>query len=177
MDDREFLNYTAGFFDADGTVGVYWHRDETSSRGGGLHLHAGITQKFYMPIFAEWQNRWGGSLVPSRKKHPSWKWDVSNHKALSFLEAICPFVRKKKGQVDLAIQFQRHKAARGSAPHLTNKEFAWQKTIAETMKEMKRSADPGTENVLRQIRRTIMELSGQLELWPEDRCAKREAVL
>lgn len=135
-DEEQFLVYTAGFFDADGSVGVYprRHRNRPSSRS--YWLRASVAQRRHLSIFAEWTTRWGGSL--SEDKRGEWRWVVASAQARRFLEDILPFLRNKQPQAKLAIEFQQQKKPNRSRKRLSDKEAAYQKDVCARLKAMKR---------------------------------------
>ena len=134
--DTDLLAYIAGFFDADGSVGVYSTNCKTSLRGIHLALKATITQKKKMSLFDVLLENFGGSLQHRHGKSREWQWVVSTQGALYFLETICPYLRVKNDQVILAIEFQKRMCKRGKA-HLSDSEFEWQKEVSKRLKELK----------------------------------------
>lgn len=135
----EFLAYSAGFFDADGSVGVYFTKDTSCVRGGYYKLDVQIAQMFWMPIFLEWQQQWGGAVHRGQKN--SWVWHIGSMPAASFLRSVLPYLRKKQEQARLAIKFQELSKHHGPSRPLTREEFTMQKAIGDALKEMKRSAE------------------------------------
>jgi len=129
--------YCAGFFDADGSVGVYFFKDKKSSRGGHHLLKANIGQRFRLPLFDELLVAYGGNLnydAPGR----AWHWQVAAQKALPFLRDIEPFLRNKRRQAQLAIEFQERMTRGGG---LSDEEFAYRVGISTELKRLKRMSE------------------------------------
>lgn len=97
------LAWLGGFFDAEGTVGVY----HSTRRGhDGYKMVAGLTTTEHS-ITSHCKSRWGGYVHPRRKKNVTcYYWQVSCRKAEEFLRAIEPYARVKKDQIALALRFQ-----------------------------------------------------------------------
>lgn len=147
---HDFLVYSAGFFDADGSVGVYFNRNTKAMRGGQFRLVAQIHQALWMPILGEWFKRWGGRL--GQGKGGNWKWMVRRREALAFLRDVLPYLRKKRDQARLAIEFQESMKPGVS---LSDAEFSWQKAVAEALKEMKRTSQPISGGLLEELKKNI----------------------
>jgi len=130
------LAYTAGFFDGDGSLGVYWHKNKSCYRGGYFELDVRIAQHHYLPLFDLLLEQFGGSLHYAKTKR-MWVWRVTAAKALHFLVAILPYLRVKKAQAKLAIQFQERKG-RHSGRGTSASRFAWEREIAAEIKRLKK---------------------------------------
>ncbi len=114
------LAYTAGIIDGEGSIGLYIHRGKGDYV---LRVEVGNTN--------EWLIQWlkfafGGSTrlhsgQPENHK-PLWCWQIQGVKALGFLELVYPYLRLKKPQAGVAIEFQ--KVRRGTGNHLTEGELA-----------------------------------------------------
>lgn len=162
MTDDAFLAYTAGFFDADGTVGVYWHSTATATRGGKFVLAAGIAQRRWMAIFDEWQTLWGGSL--SLNNRGLWIWRLGNRRAALFLKDILSQLRHKKDQAEVAIKFQERMTRRGPGSKLSDAEFEWQRAVSEALREMKHMSKTAPISLVGKLGARV----GQLQLWKEE---------
>ena len=135
-DEEEFLVYTAGFFDADGSVGVYPHKYRNRPPSRYHLLRVSIAQMRHLPIFTEWVARWQGSLTGD--KRGEWRWVVAAAQAKVFLEDILPFLRNKHPQAKLAIEFQQQKKPHRGGRRLSDEEAAYQKDVCTRLKAMKR---------------------------------------
>lgn len=138
MINNEILAYVAGLFDGEGSIviGVSKPSIKKRMKSPSHWLQVGISNTNKEII--DWlKNNFGGhisnrSYSPSRKNCiPSWEWRVMSNKAKDFLINISPFVRIKKKQVKLAIQFQEERMYKGgisiSTPEQINRRD-WFKT-------------------------------------------------
>lgn len=103
--------YMAGFFDGEGSIMISFH-----NRGKGIryHLYAAVAQSREKgkQICEDFKLCFGGSiqLVNKQKKsHHSqvYSWSVAVQQACKFLERIYPYLRIKKEQAELAIEFAK----------------------------------------------------------------------
>ena len=125
------LAYFAGILDGEGsiTIGV----DKTISKTGKtrityrLRVDVGNTNEW---LIQQLKFAFGGCVVLRReqtvKTQTIWAWRVSCLDALRFLQAIYPYVKIKKPQVDLAIKFQEARAHRIRNKPLSDGEAAIQ---------------------------------------------------
>jgi hypothetical protein len=125
--------WAAGFFDGEGTVGVWQLR----KRGRVYYyLSVSVGQVDRRPLVAL-QGRYGGSLGLSIRPtgHAAWKWQLVTQAAALFLADIRPYLMVKQEQVDLALTFQtrRHAGRDGRSGY----ELAEQQAVYEAMKEVK----------------------------------------
>ena len=156
-----FLAYTAGFFDADGTVGIYWTKRRDCLRGGHFSMRAGVTQKRWQGVFGEWQRRWGGTWFI----HDGyWRWGLRAKKAAVFLRDILPHLGGKAPQVKLALEFQRRMKPRKGVP-ITDTELEYRRAVSEALKEMKQTAEEVPSEILEELERQTASPHKQLELW------------
>jgi len=93
------LRWLAGFFDGEGCV--YLQCDKRKRAVYGLQIM--LTQNDES-ILREVQLEFGGTVY-LHKGQRCYRWRITSAPALSFLNAIQPYVRIKKEQVDLAIEF------------------------------------------------------------------------
>lgn len=103
------LAYTAGIIDGEGCISIHKSMNRNSYRRA-IHISVGNTN----PWLINWlEFNFGGS---SRIYHPknskwkdSWQWELSAKQAGEFLEMILPYLKLKRAQAELAIQFQKAK--------------------------------------------------------------------
>jgi hypothetical protein len=86
-----FLPYFAGFFDGEGSIGIY--RNGNSHRGRTLRVT--ITQNVgaeATQFLEESRQRWGGALTLMNRSYsrPAWIWQVSASKGVRTLRDIRP---------------------------------------------------------------------------------------
>lgn len=101
------MAYFAGFFDADGNVGI--HRN---GKGQPLRLKCVVAQVAFGPVEA-FQQRFGGLLnrraydSPSRANwSPIHVWRIDCAKAEAFLRTVVPYLILKRERAELALEFR-----------------------------------------------------------------------
>jgi len=111
MEDTLFLAWAAGFFDGEGSVLVEMSKEARCRHGFRTSLHANVTQTS-LPCLQLFAERFGGSILTSENRTPNgrrwavqYRWIVRNEAALSFLEAVEPYVVVKKEQVRAALKY------------------------------------------------------------------------
>ena len=133
----EDLRYLAGVFDGEGYTGI-----EHNTKGWTLNVSVRTAGRTLPQLFA---NRFGGTLRYDTKKidgYQYWNWQLSDNKALNFLELVVPYLKVKKPQAEVAIGFQIRKAAnrgRGST-RLTPEEIDRREGEKALMKQLKRES-------------------------------------
>lgn len=114
----EDIIYMAGLFDGEGCVGIYLRnirdlrRPGTSSKQYMMYVQLVTTyepvSKWIVETFSGGTSR-GGDKVTSNPKHAtSWRWKTNSRHARWFLELIVPYLKIKKEQALVAIEFQKH---------------------------------------------------------------------
>jgi len=101
---RTDLAYAAGIIDGEGWIGI-------GRRGGKRHdAYCRVT----VGNTSEWLVKWlqfafGGSISIYNRNPDKWKrqyfWNLNEHQTLDFLKAIYPYLRIKRPQAEIAIQF------------------------------------------------------------------------
>jgi hypothetical protein len=94
--------YFAGFFDADGTVGI------AKASRGAFGMNVSVCNVDANVVMA-YKHRFGGSVGTrdnNDANRPVHYWNVSSAKADAFLEAIAPYLIVKRERVLLAIEFR-----------------------------------------------------------------------
>lgn len=116
------LEYIAGFFDGEGSIGIY-HR-----KGRGFHLRTQLVQNHsqnMIEIYNYLVENYGGNLSSSISITGKQKlnWQLNADKAVRFLNDICPHLRLKQDQALIAIdwQNQRPKVTRNAKGQLESK--------------------------------------------------------
>jgi len=113
------LAYTAGLFDGEGCIVIALYRKPYRGRvtpSYALVCNVNITNK---PIIDWLRETYGGSIIEQTKYRPAnykrcWSWRVTSRKADKFLKAILPYLKLKKAQASLAIEFQKTRRNHGS---------------------------------------------------------------
>ena len=103
------LAYAAGIIDGEGNIGIYAN---TSMAGYPRYrLRVRVTNSDEWLI--HWlKNNFGGSIGVQQQPEgknwkPAWYWTISCNTAMNFLVEILPYLRLKKSQAELAIEFQK----------------------------------------------------------------------
>lgn len=106
MADELELAYFAGFFDGEGSVGMYEH---------GRYV-VNVANTDVRPL-ARAKELWGGHLNLQGKQKYSvrdlWHWNLYGHFARPFLEDIRPYSRLKAEQIDVYLDALSHVPTRG----------------------------------------------------------------
>ncbi len=106
------LDYLAGFFDAEGYVGIYPRSKENRRVNIQYVLSCKVTSCDPRPLKILVEN-FGGciTLTKGKKEHykPVYMWSIGAKKALVFLEQICSRLVIKKSQAEIAIVHQKRK--------------------------------------------------------------------
>jgi hypothetical protein len=109
----ETLAYVAGLFDGEGSIVIACSPGRTKQSNPSYWLQVSITNTDKQLI--EWLHATfgghiaDGSHAPSRvKQRPCWAWRTTSKQAQSFLQKILPYLRTKKPQALIAIEFQDH---------------------------------------------------------------------
>ena len=108
------LSYFAGFFDGEGCITIA----KTKPSFGRLR------PRFALSVRVVQANEWiiqlfkfyfGGKvyLRPSIEYRQQWMWEVNNKKAVPFLRLILPYLKLKKSEAELAIEFQTNRLNSG----------------------------------------------------------------
>jgi hypothetical protein len=127
--------YIAGFFDGEGSVGVY-HRTAGGNAKGAIYYTTMVQISQKRRAVLDWMvERTGLGTVmqyKDRRTHDMHKWYVQgNSSCLTFLRFIAPYVIEKKDQVELAVHFCRN------FKNMTNDA---RDNVIELISDMKRSA-------------------------------------
>lgn len=103
------LAYTAGFLDGEGCIRIN-KRLPKNNRSMSYNLFVSITQKD--GEIMDWlQGNFGGTILLNNKRKKSWiyEWRITEVKAFNFLKEILPFLKYKKKQAEIALQFQQRR--------------------------------------------------------------------
>ena len=97
------LPYLAGFFDGEGSIGIY-----TNGLGTGRTLRVQLTQTVTpqsTALLTAMRDRWGGSLCPFNRtlRRNAWNWQVSAGKGIVFLRDVRPWLLLKADQADVVL--------------------------------------------------------------------------
>ena len=106
------LAYLAGILDGEGSIQIRKRKDKGMRLGFCYQLVVNIANT------NEWLVRWihlnfGGLLyknrIPAAHYKQVYQWSVSSNKAKFVLESLLPYLKIKKPQAEIALQFQSQK--------------------------------------------------------------------
>jgi len=121
--------YLAGFFDAEGNIRVATTPVAQSKRGVYHKLDIAIGQKAKGPC-GLFQSHWGGTV----NLYNYYFWRASAHNARQCLQDMLPFLRLKREEANIAIEFQLRKSRRRPGEYLSAGEFAWRELCVQRLK-------------------------------------------
>jgi len=102
------LYYLAGFFDGEGTI-LITRKTNESSRGARLYLSVSVTNT-NKKVIEDFNGLFPGYLGKVLKKKDyflqAWVWTVSAEKAEMFLLKIKKYLRQKKDEAEIALEFR-----------------------------------------------------------------------
>jgi LAGLIDADG DNA endonuclease family protein len=105
------LEYIAGFFDGEGSIGLY---PERCKRKYGIYRHYRFSVSLgnsdpIVPLYLK--ARFGGSVhhyersKKMKNRQDAWLWNMSSKRAAEFLRAILPFLVVKKAQAEVVLEY------------------------------------------------------------------------
>ncbi len=138
MVDYFDLAYAAGIIDGEGTIVIEKSHDRKSRGHIRYRMQVSVTNT--NPVLIEWlHDKFNGSTYSfayDNGKHKDMLiWRISSDKASDFLNAVMPFLKLKKLQAKLAIEFQSPIITKRRKP-LTEEELAVREAQRLTMGEL-----------------------------------------
>lgn len=111
--------YLAGLFDGEGWFNLNRHNREDCKRPFSFQIYSGLVMRERYII--EWiQNLFGGSIYtikPKSEKHSiAYRWTGVGETTLKLARTILPYLKAKKNQAKLAIEFQELKHIHKNKP-------------------------------------------------------------
>lgn len=104
MSNELELAYLAGFWDGEGSFGIYWHK--------GTSRHYGVVQMSNTDhkIVQTFEERFGGTVhlyghKGKQNRHWHWSLNASTNKIRKFLQAMTPYLRQKKEEAEVLMEF------------------------------------------------------------------------
>lgn len=126
------LAYFAGIFDGEGCVTIRIRHSKYTLKTGEPQIWKGYGLEVSIANTNEWLCQqllfsFGGNVycrrLESAQSQRIWAWQSADKKALSFLEAILPYTKLKRPQLEIAMEYQKRKNQRGKGK-LTDGELA-----------------------------------------------------
>ena len=111
--------YAAGIIDGEGTIGITELLPNDRVRPNGTRVRKSVQHRIYVavsmtdPTVPMWLHAtFGGNIqyVPSRnpaRHKPSTRWSMSSERAAVFCTTVMPYLRVKRQQAGLAVEFYR----------------------------------------------------------------------
>lgn len=121
QEDALNLAYAGGLFDGEGSIFIGKVKTDRNKSGLLFRLHIEMCNTNEVAV-RRMQLYFGGSVYERYAdidtRRTLWAWHLRGQKALGFLRIIVPYLRIKKPQAELAIEFQaRQRLGRYTKPH------------------------------------------------------------
>jgi len=137
------LAYTAGIIDGEGSIlilrGTGYNRKGEKYKRYGCRVSVGMTDK----LVPEWLHKNFGGCFYSRQMAKNWKdqyiWMITSRTVGSFISAILPFLKTKKKQALLVLEY---------LDHVQENNPEYRELMVGKMKELNRKGKPVTTNTL-----------------------------
>jgi len=134
-DQEKDLIWLAGFFDGDGCIHI-----------GKYTILSRVNPTYDLQVILGQRNKWilnyikefieDGFLLKHRSSG-NWQLTLAANKALTFLNKICPYLKVKKLEAQIAIQFQQYKKD-CSGKLIPPDELVWREMHYQLLKYIKR---------------------------------------
>lgn len=138
---RTDLAYFAGLFDGEGCVVVHVNKSTNERRSPQHQLLCQVTMAD-SPVIQSLKDAFDGNVSIRRAKNPLHKtlyqWSVTANKAKVFLEAVQPFLRVKKYEAWLGLEFVEQKTNRVGNGYLAEEELALREGFKLALQTAKR---------------------------------------
>lgn len=131
MNNKLDLIYMAGFFDGEGYVGILKRTRKTWNTEYFIQISIGQKDGATMDWIV---NNFGGHLHRV-KRDGTFYWIISNKDGYKFLKQIIPYLKYKKPQADLAIEFYENRELKRPIP---KEELERRENIYLQMKALKK---------------------------------------
>jgi DNA-binding XRE family transcriptional regulator len=196
LKEKDMLSkeYVAGLFDGEGTIGVYGVKGWKEMKNFAARMALTGT---YRPVIEELQETFGFGSVTLQKRQAlqrtpgktydprlckqCWRWGVTNKRDIStFIEAVLPFSREKKVQLEIVVQFINKDLTGQEAYSLCKeaKNFVYDGEEIFTEANFKGSANPSAkldEGKVQAIKRRLSKGESQQKI-AKDVGVKRQAI-
>lgn len=118
------LAYFAGIFDGEGCLVLHTrtYRKKDGDLSGPSYLEVSICNNNEW-LIQQVKFAFGGNVYHRADK--IWVWQARSKIALEFIQAIRPYARLKRPQIEIGIVFQQRKGPRNS---LSSEELSWEGT-------------------------------------------------
>ena len=165
MNEKESSIYMAGFFDGEGYVGLLKRkRSETYTE---YIIQASVGQND--GAIMDWVKENFGGHLHLVKRDRSYYWIISNKAALLFLKRIVPYLKYKKSQAELAIEFFEK---RPKTQHLLKEEYDRREELYVKLKAEKRIFAKSKYCIVREQRLNESTPKGDVIVWTLQECSE-----
>jgi len=139
--DNDELIYQAGFFDGEGSIDIS-HVKPSERSHEQYCLNVAITQNDRgMDLLKNYRKHYGGSIY--KRGDFYYQWHIHAGKAEIFLKTIIPYLRLKKEQAQLALEFRNLQYDdKGKRKFTRRNRLSAQKPVYEKFHAMKNTARP-----------------------------------
>jgi len=109
---KEDLIYIAGLFDGEGSISLFWQKrpDVARVRTVRASISIGNTDRSIIEYLHQCL---GGNFHSVKRSNPNWKpvylWTASTNQAVEIIKELLPYLRIKKKQAELLIEYQQYK--------------------------------------------------------------------
>ncbi len=138
--------YAAGFFDGEGSIGIYPTTFDGRDR---YYLRTQITQSvsaLSTELLTALRELHGGnlSLITGARRNKVYNWQLNSYKAAKFLRWLEPHLRLKREQAELAIAWQKQRPAvvrneRGHIVYARPPVIAFDRKVYALMRALKKA--------------------------------------
>lgn len=115
--DEVIPEYAAGYFDGEGTIGLYWNKGSKdpryrSGKRGGCWVRTVSINNTYISVLGDFYSLFGGSLRIMREARGThrqmYTWSVGSVEDIEHvLTYLLPHLREKRPQADVMLSFVR----------------------------------------------------------------------
>jgi len=143
------LRYVAGFFDGEGSIGIYRALSKIDRHPVRFHLKTQLTQNKASrseELLRGLMIHYGGNLTEQRTLSGKIKfnWQLNSESAVRFLDDILPFLFLKHEQAEVAIAWQRQRPplVRNALGHIQRKipeDVSCDEKVSELVKALKKA--------------------------------------
>lgn len=129
------IAYIAGIVDGEGCIYLESKKNK-NSRATQLSVSVGSTDKWLCEML---KFSFGGCVYDMKSKTMQcWKWEIRCRQASAFLEVVYPYLKLKKPQAEICIQFQKARHV-NNWQHKTEEEKAIEEAQIILVKSLKRN--------------------------------------
>lgn len=134
------LAYVAGFFDGEGTIFILYHNYKPFAHLRYALVIAVAQSGRFGELICNWfKDNFGGLVVNYHyrkwQRKRVWRWECRTALASKVLKQICPYLKNKKEQAELAIEFQKYTSKFYKKPHLSDAERIEKYCFYETVRQ------------------------------------------